>query len=104
MRKLSDLVYNQRPITMQSSDTVVSACERMRDTRAGSVLITDPQGRLLGIFTGRDAVCRGRRPPPGTHASRRRDDAITGDPHTQQDHHRRPAPDVGRRLPSRPRC
>jgi len=30
----------------------------MRDTRAGSILVTDAHGHLLGIFTGRDAVCR----------------------------------------------
>jgi len=30
----------------------------MRNRRIGAVLVTDPEGRLLGIFTGRDAVCR----------------------------------------------
>jgi len=30
----------------------------MRDGRAGSVLVTDDAGMLVGIFTGRDAVCR----------------------------------------------
>jgi CBS domain-containing protein len=58
MRKLSDLVFNQRPITMRPNETVVTACERMRDTRTGSILVTDAHGHLLGIFTGRDAVCR----------------------------------------------
>lgn len=58
MRKLSDLVFNQRPITMRPNETVVTACERLRDTRAGSILVTDAHGHLLGIFTGRDAVCR----------------------------------------------
>ena len=58
MRKLSDMVFNQHPITMSCHDTVMMACERMRDTRAGSILITDEHGKLLGIFTGRDAVCR----------------------------------------------
>ncbi|MEQ1754366.1 MAG: CBS domain-containing protein [Micropepsaceae bacterium] len=58
MRKLSDMVFNQHPITMSSNDSVMMACERMRDTRAGSILITDEHGKLLGIFTGRDAVCR----------------------------------------------
>ena len=28
------------------------------ERRAGSVLVTDENGRLGGIFTGRDAVCR----------------------------------------------
>ena len=34
------------------------ACESMRARSVGAVLVTDGQGRLLGIFTGRDAVCR----------------------------------------------
>lgn len=58
MRKLSDMVFNQRPVTMRPSDTVQSACERMRDTRVGSILVTEENGTLVGIFTGRDAVCR----------------------------------------------
>jgi CBS domain-containing protein len=58
MRKLSDIVFNQHPLTMRPSVCVKDACERMRESQAGSVLVTDEQGRLLGIFTGRDAVCR----------------------------------------------
>ena len=58
MRKLSDIIFNQHPLTLRSSVCVKDACERMREARAGSVLVTDEQGRLLGIFTGRDAVCR----------------------------------------------
>jgi CBS domain-containing protein len=58
MRKLSDMVFHQRPVTMRPSDTVQAACERMRDARVGSILITDEHGTLVGIFTGRDAVCR----------------------------------------------
>jgi CBS domain-containing protein len=30
----------------------------MRDRRVGAVLVADNDGRLLGIFTGRDAVAR----------------------------------------------
>ncbi|NOT40512.1 MAG: CBS domain-containing protein [Alphaproteobacteria bacterium] len=58
MRKLSDIVFNQQPLTMRPNLCVKDACERMRESRAGSVLVTDEQGRLVGIFTGRDAVCR----------------------------------------------
>jgi CBS domain-containing protein len=58
MRRLSDIVYRQDPIVLRPSATVKEACERMRVRRAGSVLITDDVGRLVGIFTGRDAVCR----------------------------------------------
>lgn len=58
MRKLSDVVFDQRPLIMNEKATVKEACAAMRDTRAGSVLVTDDAGRLAGIFTGRDAVCQ----------------------------------------------
>lgn len=58
MRKLSDVIFEQRPLTMNETASVMAACERMRDTQAGSVLVTGDNGRLVGIFTGRDAVCR----------------------------------------------
>jgi CBS domain-containing protein len=58
MRKLSDIIFNQHPLTLRPNVCVKDACERMRESRAGSVLVTDEGGRLLGIFTGRDAVCR----------------------------------------------
>ena len=58
MRRLSDIVYNQRPLTLRGDVTVKEACEHMRDKAVGSVLIVDDAGRLAGIFTGRDAVCR----------------------------------------------
>jgi CBS domain-containing protein len=58
MRRLSDIVYNQHPVTLSPTATVKDACKCMRDQRTGSVLVTDSGGRLLGIFTGRDAVGR----------------------------------------------
>ena len=58
MRRLSDIVYNQNPLTLQPSATVKEACEQMSRRRMGSVLVTDEAGELIGIFTGRDAVCR----------------------------------------------
>ena len=58
MRKLADVIFEQRPLTMNETASVMSACERMRDSQAGSVLVTGENGRLVGIFTGRDAVCR----------------------------------------------
>ena len=58
MRNLSDIIYNQKPLTMQQTATVKSACQKMKERRAGSVLVTDENGALVGIFTGRDAVCR----------------------------------------------
>ena len=58
MRKLSDVIFEQRPLVMNERVMVKEACVAMRDGRAGSVLVTDDVGRLSGIFTGRDAVCR----------------------------------------------
>jgi CBS domain-containing protein len=55
MRRLSDIVCNQNPLTMEQMTTVEAACQQMRERGAGSVLVTD--GALVGIFTGRDAVC-----------------------------------------------
>lgn len=58
MRKLSDVIFQQRPLVMNEATTVKDACIAMRDSQAGSVLVTDDAGRLVGVFTGRDAVCR----------------------------------------------
>jgi CBS domain-containing protein len=58
MRHLSDIVFNQHPVLLSESASVQEACERMREARVGSVLVTDDDGNLVGIFTGRDAVTR----------------------------------------------
>jgi CBS domain-containing protein len=58
MRQLADIVLNQDPLMMPASATVAAACRQMRDRRVGSVLVTGPDGSLVGIFTGRDAVGR----------------------------------------------
>ena len=58
MRKLHDIVFDQKPLTLPPTATVKEACQAMRDCRAGSVLVTEADGTLVGIFTGRDAVCR----------------------------------------------
>jgi CBS domain-containing protein len=58
MRKLQDIVWDQKPVVLPPSATVQDACEAMRDRRVGSVVIAKSDGRPAGIFTGRDAVCR----------------------------------------------
>jgi CBS domain-containing protein len=58
MRTVSDIVRDQDPVMLQPSATVRQACQRMRDYRVGAVLVTESDRRLLGIFTGRDAVHR----------------------------------------------
>jgi CBS domain-containing protein len=58
MRKMSDLVRNQRPLALPPSATIMEAARQMRERRVGAVLVTDGNTRLVGIFTGRDAVDR----------------------------------------------
>jgi CBS domain-containing protein len=55
---MSDIVRNQNPVTLQPNATVREACQCMRDRRVGAILVTEADQRLLGIFTGRDAVHR----------------------------------------------
>ena len=58
MRKMSDIVSHQDPVTLRPNSTVREACQCMRDRRVGAILVTEGDRRLLGIFTGRDAVHR----------------------------------------------
>src|SRR5215469_18824014 len=58
MRKMSDIVRNQDPLTLPPDATVREACRCMRDRRVGAVLVIENDGRLAGIFTGRDGVHR----------------------------------------------
>ncbi len=58
MRRMFDMVRNQNPLMLPAGTTVQQACRAMRDRRVGAVLVTGPDHRLLGIFTGRDAVAR----------------------------------------------
>jgi CBS domain-containing protein len=58
MRHMSDMVRDRTPVTMSPSAKVKHACQSMRERRVGAILVTDQERHLLGIFTGRDAVCR----------------------------------------------
>ena len=70
MRRMSEIVRNQKPLILPPTATVKHACEVMRERRIGAVLVADENHRLVGIFTGRDAVCRmvaeGRNPAATT--------------------------------------
>lgn len=55
-RRLGYIVRDQQPLLMKPSDTVQKACGALRARHVGSVLVVDDHERLLGIFTGRDAV------------------------------------------------
>ena len=81
MRTMADLVHDQNPLMLPPGTTVKEAAEHMRGRRVGAVLVTGPDRRLVGIFTGRDAVCRvladGRNPAETTLA-----EVMTADPDT----------------------
>jgi CBS domain-containing protein len=55
-RKLAEILKDQRLLTLAEQASVQEACRCMWEHRAGSVLVVDQDQRLLGIFTGRDAV------------------------------------------------
>jgi CBS domain-containing protein len=57
-RHMSDIVRNQNPLTLSARASVKEACAAMRNRQVGAVLVTEGDRHLLGIFTGRDAVCR----------------------------------------------
>jgi CBS domain-containing protein len=58
MRKLTDIVFEQDPLILKVTETVEEGCRRMSACGADSALVCNEAGRLVGIFTGRDAVCR----------------------------------------------
>ncbi|MCC7276251.1 MAG: CBS domain-containing protein, partial [Alphaproteobacteria bacterium] len=81
MRLLDDMVRDQDPLTLSQRTSVREACRRMRARNVGAVLVTGDDGRLVGIFTGRDAVCRvlaEGKDPATTHLS----GVMSGDPCT----------------------
>jgi CBS domain-containing protein len=57
-RRMSEIVSDQNPLMLPPNAMVQQACQHMRDRRVGAVLVTVDDRRLVGIFTGRDAVCR----------------------------------------------
>jgi CBS domain-containing protein len=64
-RQMVEIVRNQVPLTLPPETTVQAACKHMHERRVGAVLVTDTKRRLVGIFTGRDAVrflARGKNP------------------------------------------
>jgi CBS domain-containing protein len=58
MRKLSDVIFSQTPVTLRTLDSVQDAAQAMALNRTGSVVVLNASGQLAGIFTGRDAVKR----------------------------------------------
>jgi CBS domain-containing protein len=81
MRRMADIVRDQDPLMLPPSATVKEACQKMRERGVGAVLVTDGDRRLVGIFTGRDAVHRVL--AEGMNAARTRlADVMTPNPRT----------------------
>ncbi len=55
-RTVADVLQGQKLLALGKQASVQEACRRMWEGRQGSVLVVDQEQRLLGIFTGRDAV------------------------------------------------
>ncbi len=86
MRTMADLVRDQDPVVFPPSASVKEAARRMRDRGVGAVLVANDDRRLVGIFTGRDAVGRilaeGRDPTTTTLA-----EVMTWNPETMTRRH-----------------
>ncbi len=57
-RRIADIIHDQDPVTLPAAATVADACRKMRERKVGAVLVIEGDRRLVGIFTGRDSVCR----------------------------------------------
>ena len=57
-RHMLDIIHDQNPVMLTADKSVKEACDLMRTKRVGAILVIDRNDRLVGIFTGRDAVCR----------------------------------------------
>ena len=55
-REMAEIIRNQKPLTLPPTATVQEACKHMHARKVGAILVTNPKGELVGIFTGRDAV------------------------------------------------
>lgn len=55
-RKLAEILKDQTLLALGEQASVQEACKHMWESHKGSVLVIDQDNRLLGIFTGRDAV------------------------------------------------
>jgi CBS domain-containing protein len=50
-------IMTQRPVTVQTTDTVIAAARSMRDGNIGDVVVLE-ENRIQGILTDRDIVIR----------------------------------------------
>lgn len=57
-RHMSDIIRDQQPVVLSPETSIRDACRQMQKRRIGAILVAHSDGHLVGIFTGRDAVCR----------------------------------------------
>jgi CBS domain-containing protein len=70
-RPIRNVIARQKILTSHASTTVREAAKAMKERNVSSVLIVDA-GRLVGIFTERDAVSRVLAAGRDANATRRR--------------------------------
>ncbi|MBR0683406.1 CBS domain-containing protein [Roseomonas eburnea] len=57
-RPLIEVAPHREVVCLPPDTPVQAACARMREAQASAALVIDAEAHLLGIFTGRDAICR----------------------------------------------
>ncbi len=55
VKRIGELIKRQ-PVTVSPNTSIKEAVKLMDKENIGSIIITDPEGRVLGIFTERDLV------------------------------------------------
>ncbi len=55
-RTAAEIIRDQRPLMLDRETTISTACAAMHRRRVGAVLVVEGEKRLVGIFTGRDAI------------------------------------------------
>ena len=90
MTRLCDLMHDTRPLALPPTVVVKRACEEMCSHHTSAVLVTHPDGHLLGY-------CR-RQGCSESHP-RRRDDEESDNDFSPHYSHRGFAPHVGRGIP-----
>ena len=79
-RPIRTVIGNQKVLTVEGTSTVTQAARVMREHKTGAVLVCE-SGRLVGVFTERDALFRvtaEERDPHTTRVS----EVMTADPQT----------------------
>jgi len=54
----AEIVRNDNPLMLAPSVTVMQAARQMDSNHVSAVLVIEGEGKLVGIFTGRDAITR----------------------------------------------